>query len=103
TTTLATAVSSGLQLILVLATMFYFSWQVTLIALVLIPLFIFPARRIGASLQRLVRESMQLNAQMGTTMTERFNVAGAMLSKQRRRPRRKLRLFAPIGHKVRDR
>jgi ATP-binding cassette, subfamily B, bacterial len=102
TTTLATAVSSGLQLILVLATMFYFSWQVTLIALVLIPLFIFPARRIGASLQRLVRESMQLNAQMGTTMTERFNVAGAMLAKLFGRRREESGIFADQAAKVRD-
>ncbi len=102
TTTLATAVSSSLQLFLVLATMFYFSWLVTIIALLLIPVFIFPARRIGASLQRLIRESMQVNAQMGTTMTERFNVAGAMLAKLFGRRREESDIFAGQAAKVRD-
>ncbi len=81
TSTLVSTVSSTLQLILVLVTMLYFSWLVTVIALALIPLFIVPARLIGRKLQRLTRESMQLDAAMGSTMTERFNVAGAMLSK----------------------
>ena len=102
TTTLATVVSSSLQLVLVLGTMFYFSWMVTIIALVLIPVFIFPARRIGATLQRLTRESMQLNAEMGTTMTERFNVAGAMLAKLFGRRREESGTFAGQASKVRD-
>jgi ATP-binding cassette subfamily B protein len=102
TTTLATVVSSGLQLILVLATMFYFSWLITIVALVLIPVFIVPARRIGSTLQRLTRESMQLNAEMGTTMTERFNVAGAMLVKLFGRRREESANFAGQAAKVRD-
>src|SRR6202050_1455988 len=102
TTTLATVVSSSLQLVLVLGTMFYFSWMVTIIALVLIPVFIFPARRIGATLQRLTRESMQLHAEMGTTMTERFNVAGAMLAKLFGRRREESGTFAGQASKVRD-
>ena len=81
TSVLVSTVSSTLQLILVLFTMLYFSWLVTVIALSLIPMFIIPARLIGRSLQRLTRESMQLDAAMGSTMTERFNVAGAMLAK----------------------
>jgi ATP-binding cassette, subfamily B, bacterial len=94
--------SNVLSVIVILITLFYLSWQVSLLALVLIPLFIYPARRIGRRLQRLSRESMQLNAEMGSTMTERFNVAGAMLSKLYGRPREESRLFAANAHKVRE-
>ena len=102
TSTLVTIVSSTLQLILVLVTMLYFSWLVTVIALVLIPLFIIPARLVGRRLQRLTRESMQLDAAMGSTMTERFNVAGAMLAKLFGRPPEEAGLFAQQAGKVRD-
>jgi ATP-binding cassette, subfamily B, bacterial len=102
TSTLVSTVSSTLQLILVLVTMFYFSWLVTVIALVLIPLFLIPARLIGRRLQRLTRESMQLDAAMGSTMTERFNVAGAMLAKLFGRPGEESGLFAERAAKVRD-
>ncbi len=102
TSTLASVVSSVLQLVLVLAAMFFFSWQVTLIALILIPIFLYPARRVGRRLQRLTRESMQLDAQMGSTMTERFNVAGAMLSKLYGRPSDELDLFSGRAGRVRD-
>ena len=89
--TLSNVLSNVLSLIVILVTLFYLSWQVSLIALVLIPLFIFPARRLGRRLQRLSRESMQLNAEMGSMMTERFNVAGAMLAKLFGRPREESR------------
>jgi ATP-binding cassette, subfamily B, bacterial len=102
TSTLVSTVSSTLQLILVLLTMLYFSWLVTVIALALIPMFIIPARLIGRRLQRLTRESMQLDAAMGSTMTERFNVAGAMLAKLFGRPREESDLFAGRAAKVRD-
>jgi ATP-binding cassette, subfamily B, bacterial len=102
TSTLASTVSSTLQLILVLVTMFYFSWLVTVIALVLIPMFIIPARLVGRRLQRLTRESMQLDAALGSTMTERFNVAGAMLAKLFGRPREESSVFAERAAKVRD-
>jgi ATP-binding cassette subfamily B protein len=82
--------------------MLYFSWVVTVIALVLIPLFIIPARLVGRRLQRLTRESMQLDATMGSTMTERFNVAGAMLAKLFGRPAQESGLFAQQAGKVRD-
>jgi ATP-binding cassette, subfamily B, bacterial len=100
--TLSSVLSNALSVIVILITLFYLSWQVSLLALVLIPLFIYPARRIGRRLQRLSRESMQLNAEMGSTMTERFNVAGAMLSKLYGRPREESRLFAANAHKVRE-
>jgi ATP-binding cassette, subfamily B, bacterial len=102
TSTLASVVSSVLQLALVLAAMFFYSWQVTVVALVLIPVFLYPARRLGRRLQRLTRESMQLDAQMGSTMTERFNVAGAMLSKLYGRPADDLDLFSGRAGRVRD-
>jgi ATP-binding cassette subfamily B protein len=102
TSTLVTLVSSTLQLILVLVTMFYFSWLVTVIALVLIPVFLVPARLVGRRLQRLTRESMQLDAAMGSTMTERFNVAGAMLAKLFGRPQEEIGGFADRAAKVRD-
>jgi ATP-binding cassette subfamily B protein len=102
TSTLASVVSSVLQVILVLAAMFTISWQVTVVSLLLIPVFLFPARRVGRHLQRLTRESMQLDAQMGSTMTERFNVAGAMLSKLYGRPGDELRLFSGRAGRVRD-
>src|SRR5215469_1460262 len=102
TSTLSSVVSSTLQLVLVLAAMFVYSWQVTLIVLVLIPLFLYPARRVGRRLQRLTRESMQLDAQLGSTMTERFNVAGAMLAKLYGRPADELGLFSGRAGRVRD-
>jgi ATP-binding cassette, subfamily B, bacterial len=102
TTTLVSTVSSTLQLILVLVTMLYFSWLVTLVALALIPMFIIPARLVGRRLQRLSRESMQLNAALGSTMTERFNVAGAMLAKLFGEPSQESGLFAGQAAKVRD-
>ena len=89
--TLSNVLSNVLSLIVILVALFYLSWQVSLIALVLIPLFIFPVRRLGRRLQRLSRESMQLNAEMGSMMTERFNVAGAMLAKLFGRPREESR------------
>jgi ATP-binding cassette subfamily B protein len=102
TSTLSSVVSSVLQLALVLAAMFYYSWLVTVIALLLLPVFIIPARLVGRRLQRLTRESMQLDAAMGSTMTERFNVAGAMLVKLFGRPVSESRVFADRAARVRD-
>jgi ATP-binding cassette, subfamily B, bacterial len=102
TSTLASVVSSTLQLVLVLIAMFYFSWLVTLVSLLLVPIFLLPARRVGRKLQRLSRESMQLDAEMGSTMTERFNVAGAMLAKLYGRPGDEAGLFAGRAARVRD-
>jgi ATP-binding cassette subfamily B protein len=99
---LSSVLSNALSLIVILVTLFYLSWLVSLIGLLLIPLFIIPARLVGRRLQRLSRESMQLNAEMGSTMTERFNVAGAMLAKLYGRPRDESRLFAANAFKVRD-
>jgi ATP-binding cassette, subfamily B, bacterial len=100
--TLASVVSNVLSVIVILITMFYLSWVVSLIALALIPLFLIPVRLVGRRLQRLSREAMQLNAEMGSTMTERFNVAGAMLAKLFGRPREESALFASKAAQVRE-
>src|ERR1700728_888900 len=102
TSTMASVVSNVLTVGAILITMFYLSWQISLIAIVLIPLFLLPARRVGRRLQRLTRESMQLDAAMGSTMTERFNVAGAMLVKLFGRPREESDVFAGRAARVRD-
>ena len=82
--------------------MFYLSWVVTVAALVLLPVFILPARALGRRMQRLTRESMQLDAAMGSTMTERFNVAGAMLVKLFGRPAEEAGTFSARAARVRD-
>jgi ATP-binding cassette subfamily B protein len=102
TSTLSGVLSNLLSLIVILVALFYLSWLVSVIALVMIPLFILPARLVGRRMQRLTRESMQLNAEMGSTMTERFNVAGAMLVKLFGRPREESAAFAARAVKVRD-
>src|SRR5579859_4497486 len=102
TSTLSGVVSNLISLIVLLITLFYLSWLVSVIALVMIPLFILPARLVGRRLQRLTRQSMQLNAEMGSMMTERFNVAGAMLVKLFGRPREESQAFGGRAIKVRD-
>jgi len=102
TSTMSSVVSNILTTGTILVAMFYLSWQISLIALVLIPLFLLPAKRVGRRLQRLTRESMQLDAAMGSTMTERFNVAGAMLVKLFGRPREESEVFAERAGRVRD-
>lgn len=86
TSTLSGVVSNLVSLALVTAAMLYLSWPITLASLLLLPAFLLPARRVGARLQVLTREQMTLNADLGTRMTERFNVAGAMLVKLFGRP-----------------
>jgi ATP-binding cassette subfamily B protein len=102
TSLLSTVLSSILSTLLVLAAMFYLSWLVTLISLVLLPLFILFTRAVGRRLQRLTRESMQLNAEMSSTMNERFNVAGAILVKIYGRPKEETQLFSNRAGQVRD-
>lgn len=102
TTLLSTVVSAGLTLILVLGAMFYLSWVVTLISLVVIPLFILPGRLVGQRLQRIMREHMQVNAEVGSFMNERFNVTGALLAKLYGRPSSETGLFSRLAAKGRD-
>ena len=102
TSTMSSVVSNFLSLVAIVVTMFFLSPLVSIFALALIPLFILPARRVGRRMQRLTRESMQLDAEMGSTMTERFNVAGAMLVKLFGRPREEAEVFAGRAARVRD-
>lgn len=81
TTTLSTVVSNAVSLVVLLVAMTSLSWQLTLAALVLVPLFLLPTRFLGRRLAGLTREQMTLNAELGARMTERFNVAGALLVK----------------------
>ncbi|TDE38626.1 ABC transporter ATP-binding protein [Actinomadura sp. 6K520] len=102
TTTLSSVVSNVISLVLVVATMLILSWQVTLIALLLLPIFILPAKWVGKRLQRVSREQMVLDAEMGSLMTERFNVAGAMLAKLYGRPAEEEENFSGRAARVRD-
>ena len=81
TSTLSGLVSNVVSLVLTAGVMFSLSWQITLLSLVMLPVFVIPARRIGTRLQSITREAYNLNASMNATMTERFNVAGALLVK----------------------
>lgn len=79
TTTLSGLISNVLTLVLVVGTMLTLSWKITVLSLVLLPIFLIPTKWIGRKLQRLTRDSFNLNAEMSATMTERFNVSGALL------------------------
>ena len=102
TSTLSGVVSNVVSLILVAAAMLVLSWQITLGAMLLLPVFLIPARRMGRRLQGMAREQMQLNADLGSRMTERFNVAGAMLVKLFGRPDEEDAQFASRAARVRD-
>lgn len=102
TGTLSAVVSNLLSVAIVLGAMFYLSWQITLMALVLLPIFILPARWMGKRLQAITRESYALNAQMNTTMTERFNVSGALLVKLFGRPQEENDAFRSRARRVAD-
>jgi ATP-binding cassette, subfamily B, bacterial len=79
TSTLSGVISNLLSLILVAATMLTLSWQITLISLTLLPVFLFPTKWVGRKLQGYTRQSFDINASISATMTERFNVSGALL------------------------
>ena len=79
TSTLSGVVSNLLSLLLVIITMLTLSWQITLVSLVLLPVFLIPTKWVGRKLQGLTRQSFDINAQMSSNMTERFNVSGALL------------------------
>ncbi|MET8159085.1 ABC transporter ATP-binding protein [Sphaerisporangium sp. NPDC005289] len=102
TSTLSAVVSNVVSLIMVLGAMLILSWQVTLVALILLPIFIFPARYVGRRMSGLTREQMQLDAEMSSVMTERFNVAGAMVAKLYGRPDDEASHFSDRAGRVRD-
>jgi ATP-binding cassette subfamily B protein len=102
TGTLSNVVSNLISVTLVLIAMFWLSWQITLIALVLLPLFILPARLMSGRLQSITRESYGLNAELSNQMSERFNVAGALLVKLFGRPADESSVFRLRARRVAD-
>ncbi len=102
TSTLSGVVSNVIQLVLTAAVMFTLSWQITALSLVLLPVFIIPARRVGRRLAEITRESYNLDAKMNATMTERFGVSGALLVKLFGQPDNEARRFAARAERVRD-
>lgn len=102
TSTLGGVLGNIISLTIVLITMFILSWQVTLASLILVPLFLLPARFMGRRLQSMTREQMQVNSDMSAQMSERFNVAGALLVKLFGRPDDEAATFAGRAVRVRD-
>jgi ATP-binding cassette, subfamily B, bacterial len=102
TSTLSGVVSNVIQLVLTAAVMFSLSWQITTLSLLMLPLFIIPARRVGKKLADITRESYNLDAKMNATMTERFNVSGALLVKLFGRPDVEATRFGERAQRVRD-
>lgn len=102
TSTLGGVLGNLISVTVVLIAMFALSWQITVVSLILVPLFLLPARYMGRRLQELTREQMGLNAQMSSQMTERFNVSGALLVKLFGRPDEEARSFSAKSERVRD-
>ncbi len=102
TSVLSSVVSNVVSLVLIIVTMATLSWQLTLAALALVPFFLIPARVMGRRLAGLTHAQMGLNADLGSRMTERFNVAGALLVKLFGDPRREDREYAGQAAGVRD-
>jgi len=102
TDTLSSVAGNVVTLLLALTVMMGISWQITLLALLLLPVFVLPARRMGVRIARLRREAADHNATMGTQMTERFSAPGATLVKLFGRPDRESAEFAARAARVRD-
>ena len=102
TMTLSGVVSNLLSLVLVIGTMLILSWQITIVSLLLVPAFLLPTKWVGRKLQRLTRDSFNLNAEMSATMTERFNVSGALLVSLYGDPKEEGSYFSARARKVAD-
>ncbi|MEQ8841706.1 MAG: ABC transporter ATP-binding protein [Acidimicrobiales bacterium] len=102
TGTLGTVVGNVITLGGTLIAMLLLEWRLTLIAIVILPVFVLPARRVGAGLQDITREGMNVNASMNNTMTERFNVSGALLVKLFGRHQAEADDFGARAGRVRD-
>jgi ATP-binding cassette subfamily B protein len=102
TDVLSTVIGNAISVILILIAMLFLSWQLTLVALLLLPLFLVPAQWFGRHLAGITRESYSLNAEMNTTMIERFNVAGALLAKLFGNPKTEDKFFQDKARRVRD-
>jgi ATP-binding cassette subfamily B protein len=99
---LSNVVGNVVLVSIILVTMFVLSWQITLVALILLPLFLIPARRVGQRLGHMMREGYKVNADMNIVMTERFNVSGAMLVKLYGQPELEAQSFEEQASLVRD-
>jgi ATP-binding cassette subfamily B protein len=102
TNTLGTVFSNVIAVIVTIAFMLALEWRLTLLTLIVLPFFIIPAKRMGPKLQRLTRESMQLNASMNNTIAERFNVGGALVVKLFGNHRSESQTFGDRAGRVRD-
>ena len=102
TGTLSGVVSNVVSLVLVVTTMLILSWQITLVSLLLLPVFLLPTKWVGKRIQSLTRESFNLNATMSSTMTERFNVSGALLVALYGKPKKEESFFRTRARKVAD-
>ncbi len=102
TATLSGVVSNVVSLVLVGVTMMVLSWQITIFSLLLLPVFLIPTKWVGRKLQALTRESFNVNAEMSSTMTERFNVSGAMLVALYGQPKREEEFFRSRARQVAD-
>ena len=102
TGTLGSVLQNVLDLSVTLFVMVQLEWRLTLLVLLVVPVFLLPARRVGRQMQKLTRESFQLDATMNAAMTERFNVSGALLVKLFGHPRRESAEFAERAGRVRD-
>ena len=102
TATFSGVISNAITLILLLATMISLSWQITVLSLLLLPVFLAPTRFVGRKLQQYTQQSFELNADMSSTMTERFNVSGALLVKLSGNPKKEAALFRSRARKVAD-
>ena len=102
TATLSGVVSNVVSLLLVGITMMILSWQITIFSLLLLPVFLIPTKWVGRKLQALTRESFNVNAEMSSTMTERFNVSGAMLVALYGQPKREEEFFRSRARRVAD-
>ncbi|CAN2197845.1 MdlB ABC-type multidrug transport system, ATPase and permease components [Candidatus Nanopelagicaceae bacterium] len=102
TGTLSGVVSNVVSLVLVVTTMLILSWQITLISLLLLPIFLLPTKWVGKRIQALTRDAFNLNATMSSTMTERFNVSGALLVSLYGKPDKEEKFFRSRARKVAD-
>ena len=102
TDTFNSVIGNAITVGVTLVAMFILSWQITVLALLMLPVFIFPARWVGKRLAKITREAYNLNAEMNTMMSERFNVAGALLVKIFGRPQYESDAFRARTGRVRD-
>lgn len=102
TATFSGVISNAITLVLLLITMISLSWQITVLSLALLPVFLAPTRFVGRKLQQYTQQSFELNADMSSTMTERFNVSGALLVKLYGNPKKEAAIFRSRARKVAD-